>query len=539
MPQPPCDVMTKLAAALLVAGLLPAARLAAQDPAPEAAPADTNAAAAAPAEPLPPEDPVSNLLARFSFDAGVAPEFLAPGVVLPAVFTRESPAYANGREAAAQAPRLVPGKSGQGLLLESAFANLCAPGQATAEELTAFTALGNAALEHDTAAPWTGTTALRVKTPGETEDSGFATMFTAERALYNGAAIVPAAYVASLYLKGQGNLKLTLAEADGEAAGEPVYVTLNDTWQRAACAFRFAGSSVRLGPKHEADWKASQPAGAPLEARLKLLVTATDSSPVTFLVDGLQLEQRDLAYPATGSGPAPRHWAPPGLRTARETLALETAGASLARWRTNGTISAWFRPNWDARDGTLETILQVPSDKIALQHAQGKLQVQPVGIAFTPSDFAADWRHLVLTWDAEGRFTLYVDGLDYPADELTKRPLKQASSLVFGGAADATAANGILDDLMLFQIALTPAQVQALYNGSLLPPGAAPAPAAPPADTPAAPAAEPPTNAPPSGAAPAETPAPTVPATAAPAPAPAAPETPAPNAAPAAVPAGA
>ena len=66
---------------------------------------------------------------------------------------------------------------------------------------------------------------------------------------------------------------------------------------------------------------------------------------------------------------------------------------------------------------------------------------------------------------------MYVDGLDYPNDETMKRPMDAAIALVFGGAAPSTAPNGVIDDLMFFQITLAAEQVKALFAGDLLKPG--------------------------------------------------------------------
>ncbi|MFH1969247.1 MAG: hypothetical protein ABIJ53_02895, partial [Verrucomicrobiota bacterium] len=73
-------------------------------------PAETNILVAA--EPNPPEDPIMNMIARFSFDAGIMPEPATGGFDIPVVFQRESPAFLNGQELGANMPRLVAGKFG-------------------------------------------------------------------------------------------------------------------------------------------------------------------------------------------------------------------------------------------------------------------------------------------------------------------------------------------------------------------------------------------------------------------------------------------
>jgi len=115
---------------------------------------------------------------------------------------------------------------------------------------------------------------------------------------------------------------------------------------------------------------------------------------------------------------------------------------------------------------------------MTLQHVNGKLHLAPAGAAFTPSDWQNAWHHIAITWNAEGQWVLYVDGMDYTGDDILRRPMTAAVALICGGAVPPTAPNGIIDDLMLFQIALASEQVQALFAGNLLKPGETPIPSA-------------------------------------------------------------
>lgn len=430
--------------------------------------ADTNILAAADSKPS--EDAAQNMIARFSFDAGITPDPTVKGFEIPTVFQRESSAFLNGQELGAHKPRLVSGKFGQGLLLESAHANLYNPNQAGAEEAALFQALNGSALTETTDKPWEGKQALAVTTKGEAEGEGASLEIKVEKALYNGTAIVPACYVASVYLKGQGNLKMFLKDMDSDKPGESVYVDLTDEWKRFACAFRFPFPATAIGPKHEADWKTLLPPGTNIAANLQLAIVTTDNSKTTFQADGLQLEMRHTPYAGTRAGPAPHIWIPGGQALTNETILIGTKGDAFGNWRKNGTISFWFLPNWDVRDGAQDTILQTVPSLMTLQHVNGKLQLAPGGTAFAPSDWQNTWHHITVTWNEEGAWVLYVDGLDYPNDEMAKRPMTSASAIVFGGTTPATAPNGIIDDLMLFQIALTPEQVRALFAGDLLKP---------------------------------------------------------------------
>ncbi|MFA5042379.1 MAG: LamG-like jellyroll fold domain-containing protein [Kiritimatiellia bacterium] len=455
---------------------------------------NTNSAAGAnvlaAADSKPSEDAAQNMIAHFPFDAGITPDPTVKGFDIPAVFQRESPAFLNGQELGAHKPRLVAGKFGQGLLLEAAHANLYNPSQAGAEDATLFQALNGSALAETADKPWEGKQALTVTTKGEAEGEGAALEVKVGRALYNGAAIVPACYVASVYLKGQGNLKMFLKDMDSDKPGESVYVDLTGEWKRFACTFRFSFPAMAIGPKHEADWETllpgaaarlsspksgaprpGEPPGTNIEARLQLAIVTTENSKTAFQADGLQLEMRHTPYAGTRAGPAPHVWIPGGQALTNETILIGTKGDAFGGWRKNGTISFWFLPNWDVRDGTQDTIFQTVPSLTTLQHVNGKLQLTPGGTAFAPSDWQNNWHHVAVTWNAEGTWVLYVDSLDYPNDETMKRPMTSASAIVFGGTTPVAAANGVIDDLMLFQIALTPEQVGALFAGELLKPG--------------------------------------------------------------------
>lgn len=449
--------------------------------------ADTNAVAAAAPAPKPPEDPVKNLIARFSFDTGIAPESVIGGFEIPVTFQRGSPAMLNGQEIGANKPRLAAGKFGQGLLLESAHVNLYSASQAGAEEASMFQPLNGSTLTGSAEQPWEGKQALAVTTKGEAADEGMAIELKADKALYNGSSIVQAYYVASVYLKGQGNLKIFLKDLDGDKSGEPVYVDLGSEWKRFTCTFTAPFPAKGVGAKHEADWKTLLPPGTNIEMRLQLAIVTTDSSKNTFYADGLQLEAREMPYARTGAGPAPHVWVPGGMVVSNETLTIGTKTNYFANWHTNGTISFWFLPNWDAHDGTQDTIFQVTKNLMTFQHVNGKIQLSPAGTAFTPSDWQNIWHHIVITWNADGQWMMYMDGLDYPGDETALRPLGAAIDLIFGNIAlPPTAPDGMIDDLMLFQIALNFDQVKALYAGELLKPGETPAsPAAPAAPAPA------------------------------------------------------
>ena len=195
--------MQKTTGMSLVAALLIAGPLAAQEPdapaaaAPEQAPqaAEVERAAAAepapaagaeavPAEPQPPEDPAGQLLARFSFDAGMTPDGAESGPGLAAAFRRASPVAHDGAALAIDAPRFTDGRAGKGLLLESAGANLFSPAQAGADDLSQFQALNGASLSLVSDQAWEGERCLSISVPGEAEGEGVSVEAPADKALY-------------------------------------------------------------------------------------------------------------------------------------------------------------------------------------------------------------------------------------------------------------------------------------------------------------------------------------------------------------------
>lgn len=455
-------------------------------PAANAPAADTNTPAEttnAPAETVaavkPPADPQKNLILRFSFDNGIQPDV----TTIPAVnatFTRQSSALLDDQPLNSHAPRLVAGKAGKGLLLEDAFANWLALDQAGVEtDASKFTATNQATLAITTEQPWQGQQALRVTTAGAGSEEGFLTEAAVEKALYNGTTIVGAHYVAALYLKGQGSYKLYLKDTIAGTNSEPVYINLTDTWQRYVCTYTYAFTAQGLGANHATDWKSYVPKETSINARLQLVCESTDAQKAVFDVDGLQLEARRFPYAAMNSSISPHRWIPGGTEIACEKFAFETSDKLFEPWVQSGSISFWFKPNWDPQDGTHETLIDLAPKLLFLEHMTLKIKLHPAGVEFAPYDWKDNWHHLAVTWTKEGDRVLYVDGMEYPNSSGEQAPLEKAAGLSTSSGLTA-APNGVLDDLMLFQITLTPEQARALAAEELLKPaGATTADAAP------------------------------------------------------------
>lgn len=120
------------------------------------------------------------------------------------------------------------------------------------------------------------------------------------------------------------------------------------------------------------------------------------------------------------------------------------------------TASVWVR--WDDTPGT--------TDDLAVTTASGGLLVEPGGLA---ADLR--WRHLCMTFDGTmGR--LYINGV-LRQEGLCSLPADMSSLLEIGAADGTEAFNGCLDDLRIYNYALTADEVAAVYaemtNGCALP----------------------------------------------------------------------
>ncbi len=412
-----------------------------------------------------PDNLLPAIIARFPFDfhAGADP---AAGAAIPSRFFRDSAAYSGDLVFAAGKPRLIAGKFGRGILLEERHANLLSPRQADAEgeEPDEFIALNQAKLKCATNAAWQGGQALRVDTPGSNGAEGLAVEAVVEQARYDGRRIVPAHYVASVYLKGSGALMLTLQEPGATTDVEPVTLNLSAAqWTRCACVQAADFPAQAIGPGHEADWPSLLPARFRRKVKLQLACATVDKSKATFFADGLQLEPRLAPAAGQGINLAPRSWIPGKTAAAQDEFSVATSGAAFTNWPGGGAISFWFNPAWDAQDGGRELILYLGPSAIFFQHANGRLRFQPAGVEFLPYDWRGAWHHIAVTWDAAGRRVLYLDGYDYANPRGEVQPLAEAlERLALSSPGAGNAPNGIVDELILFNRALSLEEIKAI-----------------------------------------------------------------------------
>ncbi len=414
-----------------------------------------------------PADLLPGIIARFAFDVDECSD-PDSGHAIPVIFKREQPGYADGQPVPANKPRLVKGQFGRGLLLEDAHANLLSKNQAAVEGTTtsSFVMLKSTTMTFDTNDFWQGRQALQVNTPGADGEEGIALAVAAKKGFYDGQQIVPAHYVASVYLKGKGALMLSLKEPGSGTETEPTIINLDSKkWQRFFCSYPANFPVIDVGPGHEADWQYFIPASSKLELQLNFTCSTIDKEKTIFYADGFQVEQRALPFAAQGSGLSPRSWTLGGSPAAQDEFSFATPSDIFAPWKKSGTISFWFKPNWDARDGTQELLLYLGPAAIHLQHLKAKLRFYPAGVECSPYDWKNTWHHIAVTWNEDGRRTLFVDGYDYvnPQDEVRPMP-DTTDSLALSVAGNGNSPNGVVDELILFQEELTLEQIKSIAS---------------------------------------------------------------------------
>ncbi len=462
-------------------------------PATETTDASVSASATATNEAPPaqtvPDDIRTNIIARFAFDVNESSDHTS-GFAIPVMFKRDSTAYVEGQQVEINVPRLVAGKFGKGILLEESHANLLSLNQAGVEGDTTgeFIALKNAALSLTTNEQWQGQQSLKVETKGEAGEEGLAFEGPVETAQYNGQAIVPAYYVASVYLKGEGNLMLFLKTPGAEISSEPVYIELKpDEWTRFYCTYAATFPTKKIGPKHEADWKSLLPADTSTAIKLQFQCVTIDKQEMTFYADGFQIEQRLLPFAGQSAELSPHSWTPGQTTTAQDEFSFSTKGDFFTSWKKSGTISFWFKPYWDARDGTRELMLYMGPNALYLRHANAKIRFLPAGVTFTPYDWKDNWHHIAITWTEEGQRVLYVDGYDYVNTQGEMKPLPPTTDfMALSYSGNGTSPNGIMDELLLFNSVLNTDQIKEIASyDPLNPPKPKPPEEIPPVETPA------------------------------------------------------
>ena len=161
-------------------------------------------------------------------------------------------------------------------------------------------------------------------------------------------------------------------------------------------------------------------------------------------------------------------------RTVNPTIAVAAAaglvhdGLELA----NGSVELWFTPS-DTNGTQMLLSNNVPGPhrgdiEIELDGGQVGVGMQSDSATFGVAGgnvHAGEAAHVVLDFGAGG-MQLYVDGALVDTDPFTGGLAGNVEQLAIGARADGSLAfNGVLDELALYDHALTPSEVQALFEG--------------------------------------------------------------------------
>jgi concanavalin A-like lectin/glucanase superfamily protein len=163
--------------------------------------------------------------------------------------------------------------------------------------------------------------------------------------------------------------------------------------------------------------------------------------------------------------------------------ALRTHGLSVLVKRPlpdRGTLCLWYKPNWWY---DYQTIFDTPADPNGWEmwiYATGELRFRahPQGTVlshrFHPTGDAREWHHLALTWDRADdgpeALGLYVNGRLAQAAPWSDRGwFKAGASFSLGGGNRGnTPGTGTLDEVVLFDVPLSPTEVRFVMNAPAL-----------------------------------------------------------------------
>ena len=82
------------------------------------------------------------------------------------------------------------------------------------------------------------------------------------------------------------------------------------------------------------------------------------------------------------------------------------------------------------------------------------------------------WTHIAMTWNRNGNLTLYVDGVQVNTTNISGQSFlsTQATVKQIGRVGDATSTrhwSGVIDEVLVFNRALSPQEINASYNSKL------------------------------------------------------------------------
>jgi len=147
--------------------------------------------------------------------------------------------------------------------------------------------------------------------------------------------------------------------------------------------------------------------------------------------------------------------------------------------KAHGSVAFWFRPNWDGDDGQNHALLADVSDfNDKLQNTlylwkwstgQLRLDLRSPADPYLTVDVrhwqAGQWHHIGASWDATVGLALFVDGQCVARREATYEPHAWPTFNLGGDWSGQGTADGVMDDLRLYDTPLEAAHMAALMQG--------------------------------------------------------------------------
>lgn len=386
------------------------------------------------------------------------------GRPVPVEFVRASPAWSKaGRRVEAGRPQMEAGRRGPGIFLGRDTGNLLSPNQSRmAGGLEGFTALGEASVAASPEAGWGGPGALRVEAP--VRDSGVelaAPPFEPLSMIHASRDLKEVLALGAVRVRGAGRVRLCLADEANNEIGLVEELELSADW-RSLCAALLLNADAA-------------------EVRLKLRLSAYDRA--TIMADGFQVCTQVHSYGMAAFLPryfTPPPWCPGGATRARDSLWVDLGERRIPR---SGTAAFWVRPDWRPETCS-HTFWQVNSGLFEHALSGGPTYQFHAGLKALPTEtnyywtgrrnFAAGrWHQIVATWDAAGRVAQYLDGLLLSSTiqppqgilkpEVLGRRLAIGMPLQDRDPDYAERLDGVLDEFVMYDRALTKPEVEALY----------------------------------------------------------------------------
>ena len=318
--------------------------------------------------------------------------------------------------------------------------NYLSPNQASAEAgVEGFVPMGEAKLRRvrTAAEARAGEAVLEVSAPpgAGVETQGIA-------AKYWGDGLPDAVYIASAYLRSAaGRATVAVAAhdpADGQR-GTTMTLTLSPRWQRAH-------SLVRIVKDRDA-------------ADLRLRVVNTSARAIRFQADALKIEHSGRYNHYT----TPSTWVPGSEQRWTEKLSYPVEDHFRAE---AGTVAFWVQPSDERGNHTYFCVGSGWKRAFRVAAKGTRLEFVARGAVLRPRQeiTLGQWHHLAMCWDGTG-MRAYIDGRPAAKSAMKTNatvPLDGYSLMIGFDTGDVTGAGATLDELMVFDRALTEDEVLGL-----------------------------------------------------------------------------